>query len=179
MSLFLDWEIIANLHTTLAWMWKYDVPSKRRYIFTSLKGYTFQKTGIFTKSLWELQIPQNAGTIWDVVVCRGVACVSDGWLGSTAVDRGVKGGTVWDDSRKERVLTKAAARTVIYCVGIDNNGHSRWVKAVATERCPSWPILNYFVTTVQIWLIPSPVPFPFLISVPSVFHATYSYGLNM
>lgn len=35
MSRFLDWEIIANLHTTLAWMWKYYVPSKRRYIITS------------------------------------------------------------------------------------------------------------------------------------------------
>jgi hypothetical protein len=63
--------------------------------------------------------------------------------------------------------------------GLDNRGHSRWVNAVAAERCPSWPIVAFFVTTVQIWLIPYPVPFPLLISVPSVSRAAYSYGLNM
>jgi hypothetical protein len=46
------------------------------------KWYTFQKTGIFTKPLWEAQTPQNAVTtvgttkniLWDVMMCRHLAC---------------------------------------------------------------------------------------------------------
>ena len=39
---------------------------------------------------------------------------------------------------------KTAARTQICCVGLDKTGHSRWAKAVATERCPRLPNFSIF-----------------------------------
>ena len=111
------------------------------------------------------------------VMCRQVACVEM----ADSAQRPLREGSKWELCgmiRGSNVLSKATARTLICRVGLDNSGHSWWAKAVATERCPSEPILVFFVTTVQIWVIPSPVPFPFLICVPLVFRATYSYGLN-